>query len=351
MKRSISVLVLVAMLAAGFAVGAEPIRKSDGQFAITGTAVADETSVTVVTDLVQLLGTEAETGSYLVYTEGKLLRCDAAGLSDILPYIDVTALKSTADFEPIEKWGKGDGVRAMQEALKTLGYLTGSADGVFGGQSEKAIVAFQTDCGLEQTGGLDAVEQMLLFSMASAETVLDSSMTPRSSYGPLEGRVGGLDAVFDSGYSLSYDAFDGKGFISNGNEISYDASGAADIDQAVFTLKYGFDVSENAAQEVTVAPAIKITCLCARRPVMQYLVIKAGDRRFSLPVSDMTNTLEGIRSVEGCTVVLSEEAAKAVSEAESVQMRIEAKYQTFDIPVDEITSQDLIRFAALAKDI
>jgi len=46
--------------------------------------------------------------------------------------------------EPVlEKGSKDPAVRDLQEALRTLGYDPGSADGVFGANTEKAVKQFQ----------------------------------------------------------------------------------------------------------------------------------------------------------------------------------------------------------------
>ena len=47
---------------------------------------------------------------------------------------------------------RGEGVRAMQQALINLGYLHGSADGIFGIQTEEAVRAFQRSNGLTADG-------------------------------------------------------------------------------------------------------------------------------------------------------------------------------------------------------
>ena len=49
----------------------------------------------------------------------------------------------------------GTQVRAAQEKLIELGYLTGTADGLFGQDTELALRRFQADHGLRVTGQLD----------------------------------------------------------------------------------------------------------------------------------------------------------------------------------------------------
>ena len=72
--------------------------------------------------------------------------------------------------------GAGDGggggsqamVRTAQELLASLGYSPGSADGVFGPQTERAIIAFQNDMGLAATGQVD---ESLLIALRTASTM------------------------------------------------------------------------------------------------------------------------------------------------------------------------------------
>ena len=67
-------------------------------------------------------------------------------------------------YQILQKGDKGNSVRALQEALIELGYLTGKADGNFGGATEKAVIAFQTQNDYPATGIMDANIQAFLFS-------------------------------------------------------------------------------------------------------------------------------------------------------------------------------------------
>lgn len=92
---------------------------------------------------------EATTQALLAYQEDKGLETN--GLMDI-PTMDALYL------EPITYVpGKvGEPIRLLQEKLISLGYLTGTADGSFGSMTSDAVLRFQEDRGLEQTGLLDA---------------------------------------------------------------------------------------------------------------------------------------------------------------------------------------------------
>jgi len=52
----------------------------------------------------------------------------------------------------IKKGSKGDEVKTIQSKLKELGFLSGSVDGIFGSNTEKAVKAFQKSEGLVADG-------------------------------------------------------------------------------------------------------------------------------------------------------------------------------------------------------
>jgi len=99
----------------------------------------------------------------------------------------------------LQKGDSGPTVVQLQTRLKELGFLSGNADGDFGGKTVKAVAAFQKANGLEQAGIASAADQSLLFSadalnakgQKQAVAVFDESMCPvqvtnikvKSSYG------------------------------------------------------------------------------------------------------------------------------------------------------------------------
>ena len=238
-----------------------------------------------------------------------------------------------------------------QQGLKALGYLSGSADGDFGPGTERAVIAFQEAQGYEANGILDGIQQVLLESLGAEELVIEASMDPKAQYAVIADKVSAnMEPLYESGMTLEYDAFEGTGFISDGKTITKDASGAADIDQAVFTLKVGLKV-EVEGSAATLTPVMMVSCLCARRPVMQNLALKAGETRVDLPAEDMENSLSGARSVEKCTFTLDEDALNLLSAGEETLMRIEAKYQNYDIPLTPAQQTQLKTFCELVHKL
>ena len=66
--------------------------------------------------------------------------------------------------ETLQKGSKGDSVKQLQQRLIELNYLSGSADGDFGGKTKTAVELFQTTAGLTVTGIADEETQNALYA-------------------------------------------------------------------------------------------------------------------------------------------------------------------------------------------
>ena len=70
-----------------------------------------------------------------------------------------------------ESYGdSGSDVKTIQRKLKRLGYLEGEADGIYGGQTEDAVTAFQKEQGLSVTGGVNSATRTKLNEVYVAQT-------------------------------------------------------------------------------------------------------------------------------------------------------------------------------------
>ena len=67
-------------------------------------------------------------------------------------------------YQALQKGSKGDDVKALQQRLIELNYLSGSADGDYGGKTASAVELFQSTAGLTATGIADADTQTALFA-------------------------------------------------------------------------------------------------------------------------------------------------------------------------------------------
>jgi len=136
------------------------------------------------------------------------------------------------DYTTIRIGDKGPRVKALQQALITLGYLTGNADSVFGNQTLNAVIAFQsvnklTADGLAGKKTLTALEKA--FSSGKTAPAAPAAMptpapavTPAPSNPDINDRISAPSA---SSLQLLHWFNDVKPSISNGQQLLiYDPS-------------------------------------------------------------------------------------------------------------------------------
>ena len=85
---------------------------------------------------------------------------------------------TAAGYSTLVRGDSGDNVRKLQSRLKELGYLSGSADGSFGGQTESAVKAFQRALGLTQSGVASSSLQEKLFSASAPAAAVTVTAAP-----------------------------------------------------------------------------------------------------------------------------------------------------------------------------
>lgn len=79
-----------------------------------------------------------------------------------------SSASGTAGFTlELREGDEGEGVLALQQRLKELGYYAGEQNGVFGPDTTAALTQFQRDNGLLASGILDRITHQVLFSQAA----------------------------------------------------------------------------------------------------------------------------------------------------------------------------------------
>lgn len=92
-------------------------------------------------------------------------------------------------FVPLEQGAQGPRVKALQQALISLGFgLPAGADGDFGGQTEAALKAFQSSVNLPLSGKLDGATYQALaeISPAPGKSIWDDPLAARSLPSPAD---------------------------------------------------------------------------------------------------------------------------------------------------------------------
>lgn len=100
-----------------------------------------------------------------LYTDG------VAGPSTLKTLYSSSAVKASKPVSSIgttlKEGDSNNAVRAMQERLKSLGYLTGTVDGSFGSATKAAVIAFQTANGIKADGKAGTTTLNRLYSDAA----------------------------------------------------------------------------------------------------------------------------------------------------------------------------------------
>ncbi len=108
-----------------------------------------------------------------------------AGPSTLKTLYSSSAVKASSPVSSIgttlESGQSGDAVRAMQKRLKTLGYLSGTADGSFGDATKAAVMSFQSANGLNADGKAGTATLNKLYSTSAVPAGSSSSTTTPSS--------------------------------------------------------------------------------------------------------------------------------------------------------------------------
>ena len=80
----------------------------------------------------------------------------------------------------LKKGSSGEAVRQLQERLIELGYLSGKADGAFGGATEEAVRLFQRQNGLDVDGSAGAMTFAVLYSDQARQVTVTPTPDPNT---------------------------------------------------------------------------------------------------------------------------------------------------------------------------
>jgi peptidoglycan hydrolase-like protein with peptidoglycan-binding domain len=112
--------------------------------------------------------------------------------------------------EPVLKKGSNDpAVRDLQEALKALGQNPGPIDGVFGGQTEAAVRAFQQAKGITVDGVVGTITWRNIDEGDQSEPVLRNGSTGLP-VRRLQSRMSAFKSEPDGGFPFDTGGVDGR---------------------------------------------------------------------------------------------------------------------------------------------
>lgn len=141
--------------------------------------------------------------------------------------VAVSILSAAPDAQAVVDYGsRGSAVSSVQQALRNRGYNIGSVDGVFGSQTETAVIYFQRDNGLSADGVVGP-------ATAAALGLADPS-DPNSPYAG--GSGGGDPDVGVEGY-VTVTAGSGL-YVRSGPGSGYSVVGGLPYGSVVYTYSY-----------------------------------------------------------------------------------------------------------------
>ena len=337
MKRIISIAIALIMLAG--TAWAMPVELTNGAATVSAFDLHDNLETELTLRSFHLLGQDPEDGTYLIHDGQGLYTISAEEMARTVTLEgEVPQLGTVSE---LTAGMRGEEVVPLQQKLRTLGYLAGSADGDYGAGTEGAVAEFQRAAGLEATGQADEITQLLLESILGDTVYLEGVTSPEMVFAPILGKTqADLQPILEGGFDFDYDDMTGEGFISAGEPFEADASGSATLDTYRFALQFGLITRENAGG-VELLPALKLSCTCVRRPVMTTVTVKAGEARGSAAVDSLTVSLDGVYTVEKGVVLLNADMIDALAgavEAGELKLRVEGQYNTFDLSAEELES-------------
>ena len=354
MKRTMILILVLAMTLMGSVALAMPIQSTEGTLAITAAGLDDGAEAELKLKGFQLVALDAD-GSYVIYANHRFYSVDPAVLKPLLSEAGALEVNRLGTLDTLARGTKNDAAKQLQEALKALGYLDGAADGNFGAGTEGAVKAFQAAEGMEETGKADELMQLLIQSMTAQAVAVEPILDPEVMYAAIAGRTSvDLQPIMESGLILKYDDLSGEGFISDGTEVFFDGSGSADIDKYQLSVRFGLLIREDEQGNVEVLPAAKVSCLCVLRPMLYNLTVKAGASRGNADIESLEATLSGVDSLESGVVLLSDtmvDALAAAEEAGELKLRLTGQYNTFDFAAEDAQLASLAKIGQLALKI
>ena len=355
LKGIIAMLMVLAMVLAGTCAMAMPVHYTDGTDTLAAVSEADGAEASLNVQQFQLLGYD-ENGNYLIFADQGFYAVAPEELAGVVALLDAEAvaqLGSVEGMEPVSRGTKSEAVRAFQAAMIAFGALNGVADGNFGPGTEAAVQAFQTSLGLEPTGVADGRLQLLAISMAQPAQEIAVPMSPEEMYAAISDRTDvDMQVLYESGLLLDYDDMTGVGFITDGQELSFDVSGESDLDRYQLTARFGLLVKDREDGTVSIDPAVQVSCLCVRRPVLEEIIVKTGTKRGTAPIDDLSATLEGVNSLEEGTALLNDGMVAALAgaaEAGELKLRFSGCYNSFDVQVNREALASLSRIGDVAQ--
>ena len=124
-----------------------------------------------------------------------------------LPFFPALAYENTT----LHNGSRGDDVKELQQALIDLGFLKGTADGVFGNNTENAVRAFQKKFKLDVDGLAGKKTREMILQKAEEKNKPKATKTPKPAATPTpQATAQPTGHIFSGNYNTSRSGDQGK---------------------------------------------------------------------------------------------------------------------------------------------
>lgn len=328
MRKNCAALLMVICLAAASGAQAQeviftgekcPLNTVNSQDGVTqnGEAQNNGSQNEVLLDRVDILGLADGDKVAVHYTEEGEDVFAMTSLEDVMnkiPGLDVSAVPSVIDWTDLDTGSSGELTKAIQEAMVSKGLLKeDGADGQYGPGTAAAVSEFQIQNGLPANGKVDIFTYFMLVEEDSEPLtteyppVFNAEEKFASIYEHVE-NPDVLEAFKDSGWSFSYDPFDGHGELTraNGYHIGTWTDDSTQIDRLKMDVDLIVYVYQDEEGVVKLVPAFKVSSIGACRPYVEGIALKSGDDVSNLPVLVCEGKIEGTDLSETAIVPFTE---------------------------------------------
>ena len=259
-----------------------------------------------------------------------------------IPSLSFSELPTVTGWTDLGQGAGGDLVIAAQKELIDLGFLEGTADGVYGSGTAGAVSAFQQENGLPATGVLDAVTYLYLDEQAKDREPLETPYPPvytvEDKFDDIVDDVEDasvLEAYVKPEWNYSFDAFEGEGLITEGTVLGTYEDSSRPVDTISLTVSPVMKVKRLDTGMISVYPILQVKSIGAYRPYVSSIILKAGNAVCELGDAELSGALTGTQVEETAEIPVSPESLEKLTGSEDapLEIRVKGNSRTYDLDV------------------
>lgn len=259
-----------------------------------------------------------------------------------VPSLSFSELPTVTGWTDLGQGAGGDLVIAAQKELIDLGFLEGTADGVYGSGTAGAVSAFQQEMGLPATGVLDAVTYLYLDEQAKDPEPLETPYPPvytvEDKFDDIMDDVEDtsvLEAYVKPEWNYSFDAFEGEGLITEGTVLGTYEDSSRPVDTISLTVSPAMKVKRLDTGIISVYPILQVKSIGAYRPYVSSIILKAGNAVCELGEAELSGALTGTQVEETAEIPVSPESLEKLTGGEDtpLEIRVKGNSRTYDLDV------------------